>query len=457
MSRYTLYDFQKRSVIKTIDLFRAGRHGVMLVMPTGSGKTVTYCYIAEQLIRNNDYHIMVIAHKDEIINQVVASIQRFIGIQPGIITPNGLANYESQIQVASIQTLYSRLDQLSWLLRRQDLIIIEEAHHTPNKTYIDVLSRCGSNRLLGVTATPCRLDGVGFDFHVDRFGNTTTLYDDMVNEVSIRDLEAMDMLVPAKVYDLLGINYDLLKKIAYKHSKNEFTDSELAFISNSSDLTEKAVAAYRTLCPNETTITFACSLAHSKAIAAAYNAAGISAAHIGSNYCLDEYARICPREAIIARWKSGHIKVLVNRDIAIEGLDNPPTTVVQVLRPIKSLSGALQMFGRGTRRAPGKSHYKLLDHVGITLMHGAPNADRTWSLKGSNSFASTVEMLHPNNILYHFQCGMTKYNGDQYRAFAYAVRRNREPVEPYELMQIADTGHFTKEWAKRRIYEYCRV
>jgi len=181
-SAVELYPYQDASVAEIRAAFRRGVRKVLYVLPTGGGKTVIFCFIAEQALRRGN-RVLILVHRQELIEQTVAALSQF-GIECGIIA----AGYEPSdglpVQVASVMTLVRReVDGF-------DLVIVDEAHHAVAGSWRGVLDKLTNARILGVTATPERLDGRGLG----------DAFDEMVIGPSTAELTHLKYLVPAVVY-----------------------------------------------------------------------------------------------------------------------------------------------------------------------------------------------------------------------------------------------------------------
>jgi len=139
----------------------------MLQMPTGTGKTHVFCEIAKTFCKAEKKKVLILAHRTELISQISERLKKF-GFHAGIFQSGQIIADECQIQIASVQTLRRR-DKLSFW-NNVSLIIVDEAHHTPSNIYLEILKvyQKEQTKLLGVTATPIRLDGIGFEKIFDK-------------------------------------------------------------------------------------------------------------------------------------------------------------------------------------------------------------------------------------------------------------------------------------------------
>ena len=260
--------------------------------------------------------------------------------------------------VASIQTLRRRLDQIE----QPNLVIIDEAHHSISKSYVQMFAHWPDALFIGVTATPERLDGRGLGVMFDR----------MVMGPSVSYLIANGFLAkpvyyaPSKAIDLSTVS-----KVA-----GDYDRGEAAEVIDTPKITGDAVSHYRRFCPGQRAVAFCISVAHAQNVAAQFEAAGIPAASIDGK--LDDQTRKQRVEDLTA----GRILVLTSCELISEGFDLPTVNAAILLRPTMSLSMHLQQLGRALRPYPGKTHAVILDHVGNCLRHGLAEQDRAWDLKG---------------------------------------------------------------------------
>lgn len=329
---------------------------------TVTHNTVMFNHIAALCVQKQK-RVLIIADRRELIMQAWNRLFQASGIHAGIIMSEVPPAYHLPVQVASIQTLNRRS-----FPHDIDLVVIDECRGSVSPSYAEIFTHYKDSFFLGVDATPIRTNGQGFDH----------IYQALVTGPSIREMEQAGALVPAsvKVNPLNQMQLSSLKVVA-----GDYDERELAKFMMGEQVMAGLVDSKLKHAPGEKTICFAVSIEHSKAIVAKYNAAGIKAAHVDGSFSLED------RKRVFKAFEHGDVEVMVNVGIATYGYDNPAITCVQLARPTKSLALYLQMVGRGARpyTTPDgmkKTHYVLLDHSNCRIEHGAPNADRQWSLKG---------------------------------------------------------------------------
>jgi superfamily II DNA or RNA helicase len=264
--------------------------------------------------------------------------------------------------VASVQTLVRRLDKI----HPPQLIISDECHHAGAATWSKVFNKFPQANILGVTATPVRLDGKGLGRSSGGF------FDSMVNGPTVAWLIEQGFLARPKIYaPPVGADLSNLRK-----KYGEFVTADAAEAMDKPVITGCAVEHYRKLANNIPAIAFCASVAHAEHVAEQFRAAGYNAASIdGTMHGNDRKARIADLGA-------GRLHVLTSCDVISEGTDIPIVGAAILLRPTASMGLYLQQVGRALRMYPGKEHAIILDHVGNVMRHGMPEEDRVWSLDG---------------------------------------------------------------------------
>jgi DNA repair protein RadD len=353
----TLRNYQYEAVEKIKVAYRAGRRAPLLVLSTGSGKTVCFCNIAERVARKN-HSVYILVHRQELLRQTSDHLE-ILGVRHGIIAP-GHSMTGDPVQVASVQTLARRLHRL----RPPDLVILDEAHHALAGTWQKILSTWASSRILGVTATPIRMDGKGLGVSVGGF------FDTLIEGPSIRWLIDNNYLSQPKVFapptpvDFKGIRIQ----------GGDYAQTELSARMDKPTITGSAIEHYLRLCPGVPAICFCASVKHAEHVSGQFNEAGIASASLTGE--LSDGVR----KHRIMSLASGQIKVLTACDIVSEGTDIPVVTAAILLRPTQSTGLFLQQVGRALRPHPEKTCAIILDHVGNCLRHGMPDEVRLWSI-----------------------------------------------------------------------------
>lgn len=356
-----LRDYQSQAILDVRCAFRKVR-AVILVLATGAGKTVIFSEIT-RLAKEKGSRVLILAHRDQLINQCSRKLND-IGTTHGVIMAGVTPAWHEMVQVGSVQTVVRRLNKF---IAPPDIIIIDECHLSAAKTYVTILEAFPDAKLLGVTGSPCRLDGRAL-------GRADGgLYDAMVQGITISQLIERGFLVrprvfgSSKVVNLQGIE---------KGANGDYNSKQLAARMDTRGITGDAIEHYQRICPGVPAVAWCVNIAHATHVAAQFNAAGIPAAMLCGDHD-GEY-----RDAILAKLATGEIKVVTFVGLLIEGVDVPEITCIILLRPTFSLASYLQTVGRGLRPLLGKSCCYVLDHASLFVRHGLPDQDRIWPLTG---------------------------------------------------------------------------
>lgn len=329
------------AVIETArTLTRRGVRRILIVSPTGSGKTSIGVSIVKSAEERG--HVLWVVHRRELVEQASGRLD-LLGVDHGIVLAgHERVRPEARVQVASVQTLCARD-----VRPPANVVVWDECHHCAAASYAAVAAHYPSAHHVGLTATPERSDGATLE----------DAFDEIVVGPSVRELTALGHLVPCEV---------------------------VAPAARDSALAKDPVEAWQRFGAGRPTIVFAANVPHSKDLVARFKAAGIAAEHI------DGETPTKAREATIARFQRGETLVLSNVYVFTEGFDAPRAEVCLLARGASHASTYLQMVGRVLRPAPGKARALVIDLCGVVHEHGLPDADRVYSLTG-NAIGKPVE------------------------------------------------------------------
>lgn len=354
-----LRPYQRQIVEALRAAYAGGARAPLLVAPTGAGKTVILAEVARGA-QERRRRLLIVAHRIELIRQASAKLGA-IGVPHGIIAPGSPA-LDLPVQVGSVQTVARRLPDLAPF----DLIALDEAHHAVAGSWQALVQAQPSARLLGVTATPQRLDGRGLGREA---GGP---FDALVLGPSIGELIQGRYLVPTRVF--AAQHAPDLSRV--KTARGDFDVRALAEVMDTSAVTGDAVVHYRRHAEGRSAICFCVSVQHAEDVARAFRQAGYRAQAAHGEL----HPRL--RERMLSGLGTGAVQIVCSAELISEGLDVPAVGAVILLRPTQSLALHLQQVGRGLRPAPAKSHLIVLDHAGNTLRHGFAEQSREWSLAG---------------------------------------------------------------------------
>lgn len=338
-----------------------GKRRLLLVLPTGGGKTVLAADIINGALARS-WRVLILVHRRELVTQMSRKLHA-AGIDHGIIQAGFTPRSLPLVQVASVQTLHARAIRSERMsLPRADLIVVDEAHHVRARTWAEIIDAYPKSNVLGLTATPCRGDGRGL-------GNT---FETLIEGPSVKELTDLGHLVPAVYYapyqpDLKGV----------KISKGDYAENQLAERMDQADLVGDIVTHWLKLSERRRTAVFATSVAHSVHIRDSFRAAGIMAEHIDGGTPTED------RDKILTRFAAGTVELVTNVGVLTEGFDCPEIGCVVMARPTKHMGLYRQILGRGLRPAQtsGKTNCIVLDHAGTVFEHGFVDEPVKWSLR----------------------------------------------------------------------------
>ena len=268
----------------------------------------------------------------------------------------------SSVKAMSIQWLMRHYDEIE---EEPGMIVIDEAHHALAKTYKEMWERFPKAKFLGLTATPCRLNGKGF----------TDLFDVLVQSWDVPEFISKGRLA---TYDFVSIKSDgvtqrLIDSLQKRGADGDYQNKEMDMLLNKKPSIERLYRSLEEFGKDRKGIVYAINISHAQKITKLYQEHGVKAIAIDSKTPATE------RQQDIEAFKKGDIQVLVNVDIFSEGFDCPDVEFVQLARPTLSLAKYLQMVGRGLRVAKGKKNCVIIDNVGLYRVFGLPSQVWNWN------------------------------------------------------------------------------
>lgn len=346
---------QKRAVDDLVAAYQAGKKAPILVAPTGFGKTHTSAAIIRRAL-DKGKRVWFLAHLREILEATSQKLARE-GILHGRIMA-GRTDITAPVQVASVQTLVRRLGCYT----PPDLLIIDECHLAVAETYQAIARWAPKAWLLGLTATPQRLDGRGLD----------ELFDAIVPTCGTAELIEEGLLAPVKYFAPQTVDLSAVPMRA-----GDFAQEALAEAMDKPTITGSAVSEWQKVARNRPTIVFCVSIQHAEHTAEAFRQVGVRAVAVSGDSDPIE------RDRALADLRAGRLDVVCNCALFVAGLDVPSVACIILLAPTNSLTKFLQSVGRGLRTHPGKPDCIILDHAGNIGRHGSPLDARLWSLEGT--------------------------------------------------------------------------
>lgn len=363
-----LYDYQTDIISRLFESWRTQR-SVMMQMPTGTGKTHVLASVVKSLTYNEDRgdvslchetgsdrsecdggQIWIVAHRRELVAQIEETMERY-----------GIDGNAGKVGAMSIQWLVRHWDDVGG---KPSFVIIDEAHHSIAVSYKELWSKYPEAKFLGLTATPCRMNHIGF----------TGLFDTLICSWSIAEFIRKGRL---SAFDYVSIRPDsraqrLIDSLEKRGADGDYQTKEMNATLNrqqSIGLLYESVMKYA---GGMKGIVYAISIDHARSIAVFYNNKGIS------SVAIDSKTPAAVRKHMVDDFKEGKVKVLVNVDVFSEGFDCPDVEFVQMARPTLSLSKYLQQVGRGLRKSEGKVSCVLIDNVGLYRVFGLPTVEWNW-------------------------------------------------------------------------------
>jgi DNA repair protein RadD len=385
----------QRDVIAEVDQAIAeGKRRLIIVAPTGAGKTIIAAAIIKDAVAKGQ-RVLVLAHTREIIKQTSAKLFEH-GISHGNIQAGFMLRPDEPVQVASIQTLWSRMRTKRMELPPADYLIIDEAHHCPANTYRKIIDAYPKAILIGLTATPCRGDGRGLG----------GIFDVIVECPQVAELIAQKHLVRTRVFapvkpDLRGV----------ETRTGDYVESQLAERMDRINLVGDIVSHWHKYGERRKTVCFAVNVQHSLHIRDEFIKSGVRAAHIDGGMPKPE------RDAVLARLASGELELITNCMVLTEGWDMPEVSCCILARPTKKMGLYRQMVGRGLRPAPGKVNAIVLDHSGAVFKHGFVEDRVEWTLdpekrSESPTHAARERPGYNSRLLECTKCGSIRIAGE---------------------------------------------
>lgn len=335
-----LREYQKECVSSVLSGFKEFNKQ-LVVIPTGGGKTIIFAHLARMV---HPKRTLILAHREELIEQAVDKIYKSTGIIAEIEKAEKKASLSAQIVVASIQTMVNRSEKFP--VDHFGLIVPDEAHHSISKSWQYVLNRFdGHAWVLGVTATPDRGDKK----------RLADYYENIPYEVNLLNLIKEKFLSPIKT-QCIPIKIDLtgVKRTAGDFDSLQLGGAIAPYLSEIALKIKEHVS-------NRKCLAFLPLIATSEAFVDECLKLGLDATHIdgGSK----------DRDEILRKFQTKKSGLLSNAMLLTEGYDCPSIDCVVVLRPTDVRSLYCQMIGRGTRIHPGKEDLLLLDFLWMHEKH----------------------------------------------------------------------------------------
>ncbi len=340
-----LYPFQRDAVDAAQKEFADGRKHTLIVLPTGTGKTVCFSEFLRRQVENGGRGL-ILAHRDELLMQAAQKLKATTGLDSALEKADSSAwMSDAPVTVASVQSMCRPERLKKYPVGYYTDIVVDEAHHSLSPSYRNIIDHFDGSRILGVTATPDRGDHKAL----------SEVYESLAFEYTMRKAINEGYLVPIKA-KMLPVEVDLTKvKISCgDYSANSLGDAIEPYLD---EIARKMAVE----CKDRKTVVFLPLIRMAKRFAELLNEYGISAAEVNGESP--------DREEILSDFEAGKYRALCNAMLLTEGWDCPSVDCIVVLRPTKVRSLYQQMVGRGTRLYPGKENLLILDFLYLTAKH----------------------------------------------------------------------------------------
>lgn len=328
--------------------WEAGRKRTLLVLPTGTGKTVVFANVAKDVVDAGG-KVLVLAHRGELLQQAADKLSAATGLGCSVEKAEQTSIGEwFRVVVGSVQTMMREKRLQQFAPDEFDVIIVDEAHHALSDSYQTVLTHFDCADVLGVTATPDRADR----------RNMAEYFQSIAYEYSLPQAIKDGYLCPIKA-QTVPLKLDLTG-VRVTHGDFAAADVGTALDPYLYQIADEMIAAG---CSERRTVVFLPLVATSKKFCRILNEKGLKAAEVNGESS--------DRAEVLASFDSGAYDVLCNSMLLTEGWDCPSVDCIVVLRPTKSRPLYAQMVGRGTRLSPetGKEELLLLDFLWHSETH----------------------------------------------------------------------------------------
>jgi superfamily II DNA or RNA helicase len=340
----TLRPYQEAAVEAVMNEWASGKDRTLLVLPTGTGKTIVFSAVTFK--RAHGGRVLILAHRGELLEQAADKLKKSTGLASSLEKAESTClGTWNRVTVGSVQTLQrpARLEQFP--PDYFSTIIIDEAHHALSDGYQTVLKYFSGAKVLGVTATPDRGD----------MRNLGQYFDSLAYEYSLPQAIKDGYLCKIKALTI-PLKIDMAS-VGIEHGDYKAGDLGTALDPYLGQIADEMAK----VCKDRRTVVFLPLVATSQKFRGILEKQGFRATEVNGNSA--------DRKEVLADFDAGKYDVLCNSMLLTEGWDCPAVDCVVVLRPTKVRGLYCQMVGRGTRLSPGKDHLLLLDFLWMTEKH----------------------------------------------------------------------------------------
>lgn len=406
-----LRPYQEKMVADIRQHWMAGTHRVLVTAPTGAGKTHIIAHATKEVLARGR-KVGIVVHRRELLRQAVQAVTNY-GVSP---TAPGLF-------IGTIQGLRRRP------IEPLDMLVVDEAHLALARTWTEFVAAQGGAYVIGLTATPYRLDGRGLD----------ELFGALVVGPSVRDLVAQGQLVPARTFapdvpDMSGV----------QTTAGDWDRDGVAQQMMRPQIVGSIVEHYRRLAAGRQTLCFGTTIEHSKMLCESFRAAGVLAEHIDGTMPTKK------RDEIVSAFRAGIGEILTSCNVLSEGLDVPQIGCIILARPTQSEVIYRQQIGRGSRACEGKDDLIILDHAGNALRHGLYADEKHFTLEGTRN--SAKQRQAPTDSVRQCLSCYGVYESSEprcpYCGIAPPVKQRRTREIAGQLVELTESGKLEAGWYK---------
>ena len=351
------HEHQSNLIADTSKHFQAGAKGVLIWLATGAGKTVIASDMIQKICKSQP-PIWFLVHSEELIKQTSRTFKNF-GIPHGIMAAGWPESTTAPVQICSIMSVknrYTRYPSPRW-------IFWDECHYMGAKTWTNIYNLYPSARHIGLSATPVRLDGKGFD----------GFFQAISRGPSIKWLIDNKYLSDYTIFAPTNFSTDGIKKTA-----GDFDSKMIAEAMNKPNIVGDCFEQWVKYAKGLQTIAFSPNILFSESLVDKFRSNGVNAYHV------DGKTPALEREKIINAYSEGKIQLLSNCNLFIAGFDVPKISCILDAAPTMSLARHIQKNGRGLRTAANKDKLIIIDQWNGYLRHGLIDDERDWELAGKD-------------------------------------------------------------------------
>lgn len=340
-----LRPYQVNAITAVSSEFEKGHNHTLVVLPTGTGKTIVFAKVIEKDVLNGK-RALILAHRSELLDQASDKLKMACGLDTSLEKAESTSvGSFAPVTVASVQTLCQEKRLTQFPHDYFDLIVVDEAHHSMSDSYQRILQYFDTAKVLGVTATPDRADQK----------NLGQFFDSKAFEYTLNQAVREGYLSPVKA-QMIPLELDI-NNVGISNG-----DYAMGDIGNALEpYLNKIALEMLNYCKGRKTVVFLPLVKTSQKFCELLNLHGFRAAEVNGNSK--------DREEILNDFENGELDVLCNSMLLTEGWDCPCVDCIIVLRPTKVRSLYQQMVGRGMRLYPNKTELLLLDFLWMTERH----------------------------------------------------------------------------------------